>query len=207
MWSHADPHFLELPVLSDERRLWAFTKLRNPNPRRAAQWWTCIREMRELALELIAPRVVFNFFPLCLRDGQLYIGDHRPLGITVSKRWQSAELIALFGLTLGGDLEKRSSDFFARGDYLKGYLLDLLGTCALVELQSRALREAADTVLANGYNRGPGLQPGSRSWSLDDQHLFFELLPLEQLGMKLLGSLSSSPAKSKTFGCGFCREG
>lgn len=160
--------------------------------------------MRKKALDLITPRATFQLFALKEVGSQFFINEDQVLG--VKEKLHGADKMAFFGITMGDEVEKESSRLFNDGSYPEGYLLNVLGTYALTELQSVTFRAATKLVEAEFLKPGPIMQPGSRNWALDDQRLFFDLLPLEDMGMSLLESLATSPAKSKTFGCGFWRQ-
>lgn len=207
MGGNFDIHFFEATLKLDLRLLRPLIRMHGAEPRKVLRWWDLVAEMKSLVLELAAPRGVFKFFSLKSIDDQFVIEGNVPLRLLSAQKLRGAEIMGLFGITLGDKLERRATKLFSEGNYPKGYLVDLLGTYALTELQTQLLDRAKDRNEVAQFVAGPGLQPGSAHWPIESQRLFFELLPLEQIGIGLLDSLSLCPAKSKTFGYGFWRKG
>lgn len=163
-------------------------------------------EMKSQVLELANPRGVFRFCSIGSGLAPLSI-EHNSINRDVlPDRFRSADVIGLFGLTLGNRVERRATELFSEGRYPEGYLIDVLGSYGLTELQMKLLAKAKSASEVADLRAGTQVQPGSRNWPLEVQQHFFELLPLEDVGIRMLDSLGLCPAKSKTFGCSFWRK-
>jgi hypothetical protein len=196
-------HFFETDLQLDVELLRPLIRTRDIEPRKVVRWWELVSEMKSQVLRLAAPRGVFKFFSSRSAAEQLGSPDNP---CALPRRFQGAEVIGLFGLTLGDKVERHASDLFALENYPEGYLTDLLGTYALTELQKKMLEKAKVTKEVADLIAGPQIQPGSRSWPLSAHQKFMQMLPLGDIGITMLESLALRPAKSKTFGCGFWRN-
>ena len=102
--------------------------------------------------------------------------------------------------TIGSILEEQVDRLFAQGDPLRALILDAAG--------STAVEAVADEVnlLICKEQKGKGRQvaarssPGYGKWNLEEQKLFFSLLPAYEINVKLNEQCMMLPRKS----CSFC---
>jgi len=96
-------------------------------------------------------------------------------------------------VTIGFELERQVSNLIAKGEATRALLLDAAG--------SAAAEEAADE-LERHIHAGRVLRrfsPGYGSWPLTAQRALFELLPHEEIEVRLLPSCLMTPRKSVSF--------
>jgi hypothetical protein len=144
-----------------------------------------VADMKNAAGSLIEPRGAFAIHP---REE-----------VEVKGPFEGARQVG-FGLcTIGGVLEARVRELFASGEYLEGLILDTIGSVA-VESVADGLNFLICTAGGKmGLAGDRRSSPGYGSWSLENQALFFDLLPHTALGMSLTSSFMMVPRKSISF--------
>jgi hypothetical protein len=159
------------------------------------------------ARKVIQPLGTFRCFNLQeLNDNEVYLSEGiRLRHLRQTRLLKNAERIALCGVTIGARLEKLSNSLATGGDLAEGSLLSMIGDCALAECQVK-LQTAVLERLGSAVTMGVALQPGAQYWDIQGNTVFFEVLPLESMGISLLDSYALSPGKSKTFACIFTKN-
>lgn len=117
-------------------------------------------------------------------------------GTIIHKMLRGAESYALFLVTAGPEPENRARALLNEGNYLEGYLVDLVAS-AIVDLaadqvqeQVRKLAEQTDLHITNRYS------PGYCSWNVAEQQKLFSLFPVGCCGISLTESSLMNPVKS-----------
>jgi len=149
------------------------------------------------AASLLAPRALYRTFPLqeITAQGPILAGHllHSPqLGRAIPP---SGRLI-LAVYTLGPRLETRCRCWNARGHPLRAFLLDILGTTALLELAEAFYHHLAARLAPQGLCLGRSFSPGQDDWPLEDQRLLFALLRPGRIGVRLNEQGVMLPLKS-----------
>jgi cobalamin-dependent methionine synthase I len=107
-----------------------------------------------------------------------------------------SEACALFMVTIGRGPEERARKLLEQGEYLEGYITDLLAS-ALVDsladqVQERIKRMAAE----QGWKISNRYSPGYCSWDVREQHRLFSLFPDHCCNIALTDSSLMTPIKS-----------
>ncbi len=157
---------------------------------------------------LLSPRAVYRIFPLqdLTPQGPLLAGHllHSPqLGHTLPPSGRL--LLAVY--TIGPRLEKRCHRWNQQGQPLHAFLLDTLGTIALLELAEAFHRYLAPQLARQGLALGCPFSPGQDDWPLEDQRLLFALLRPERIGVRLNEQGVMYPLKSVSEAIPVGREG
>ncbi|HDQ73673.1 MAG TPA: hypothetical protein ENN19_16480 [Chloroflexi bacterium] len=158
------------------------------------------REVLDEARELLAPIGMYG--KLLVRDfrhQRVTLGDGTDAvfeGPLVARALAGAEEVALIVCTIGSALEERVGAMNAAGDILHALALDGAGVAALRQvsqaLSDRVRRDAS----ARGLGSGMRAQPGQEGWSIWQQRVLFDLLPADQIGVRLTESCLMLPRKS-----------
>ncbi len=106
--------------------------------------------------------------------------------------------------TIGPALEQRVQELQAGGESLQSYLLDSAGVVAL-GAAGEALRCLAEEAASDaGWGVSPAVSPGSLvGWALKGQRELCDLLPLDEIGVRLNPSYVLEPHKSFSALVGF----
>jgi len=117
-------------------------------------------------------------------------------GKIVHKMLRHSERYALFVVTAGPEAENLARSLIAEGNYLDGYIVDLVAS-ALVDLAAdqvqEQVRKMADTDGLKITNR---YSPGYCSWNVEEQQKLFSLFPEACCGITLSDSSLMNPIKS-----------
>lgn len=148
-------------------------------------------------VHLLSPRAVYRLFPLqgLTPQGPLLAGRllrSPQLGRAVPPTGR----LALAVYTIGPRLEVRCRRWSRQGQTLRAFLLDALGTAALLELTDAFHRHLAAQLARRGLALGCPFSPGQDDWALEDQCLLFALLRPERIGVRLNEQGVMDPLKS-----------
>ena len=117
-------------------------------------------------------------------------------GKIIHKMLRHAESYALFLVSAGPVPENLARSLLQQGDYLEGYILDLVAS-AIVDLaadqvqeQVKILAEQQGLHITNRYS------PGYCAWNVEEQQKLFSLFPEGCCGISLSDSSLMDPIKS-----------
>ncbi len=155
---------------------------------------------------------------LCEIKGSLLVSDHFILdksgsiiieGVTfnvgkkIVRQLKNAEGGALFICTAGQDIGDKSKELMASGDFMEGYILDIIGSLT-VEAAIDNIQNSLETeLLLSGKKIANRYSPGYCGWALSEQKQFFNLFQDNYCGIKLSESCLMEPAKSVSGIIGF----
>ena len=152
-------------------------------------------EVVEEASQLIDAKALYKIYRVRDRGRERLVLENgvaleSPL---IAEKLHCAEKVTVFISTIGPRLEAKVSEYFAKGEYLRGWLLDNAGTYALREvnsyLQDLVKEEMGEGVLSR-------FSPGQSYWDISQQRIIFQLLPGERIGVILTDHLMMVPKKS-----------
>jgi len=158
------------------------------------------KEMIEEARSLLAPALVYELYPVReMRYNRLVLAN----GCTLHTRLMScllvsAQELAVLVYTIGPDLERKVSSYFARGDSTKGIVLDGVGTAAVEELAQQAHHLIDKIAARRGTKASLSLNPGIGDWDVTEQKVLFGLVRTEKIGVQLTNSCIMVPLKSES---------
>ncbi|MGW8313987.1 MAG: vitamin B12 dependent-methionine synthase activation domain-containing protein [Bacteroidales bacterium] len=118
------------------------------------------------------------------------------VGKIIARELQHAEVFSFFAVTLGPGPELLSREFIQSGNYLEGYLADLIGSSMVESLAGRIHATIKATAEKKGMKATNHYSPGYCSWEVGEQQKLFGLLPPDWCGISLSASSLMSPIKS-----------
>lgn len=153
------------------------------------------------AQALTAPAVIFDLFSVqeVKHDRITLAGGHRLRVPDAARLLAPAKEVAAGVVTIGPALEERASRYFAEGEPAHGYLLDCLGTAAIIDLAQQACAHLEGLAAARDWPLGFPISPGDAGWPLTEQRVLFDLLPAQAIGVRLTDSCVMIPKKSLSF--------
>jgi hypothetical protein len=117
-------------------------------------------------------------------------------GAIIFKNLKGSESVALFLCTAGKEISIRGRKAVAEGDFLRGYIYDIVGT-ETVEAAADLMQDHLERTLkmcekkiTNRYS------PGYCGWDVSEQHILFDLMPDNHCGVILTQSALMDPVKS-----------
>jgi hypothetical protein len=137
----------------------------------------------------------------------------------IAAQMRQSEKLAIFTCTIGDKIEKRSREYFDKGEFPKGYILDTLGS-VLVEAAMDIIQDKLKQDMAHhGLKITNRYSPGYCRWDVIEQHILFSLLPAKFCGISLNESALMTPIKSvsgiigigknvekRAYPCHICKE-
>jgi hypothetical protein len=153
-----------------------------------------VAEVVEEGYRLIDAKAIYDFYRIRNREkGRLIIDDVIFESTLLAESLRCTDRVAVFISTIGPRLEARVSEYFSKGEYLRGWLLDNVGTYALRKTNQHLL----DIVKGEtGWRQPSRFSPGQNYWDISQQRILFQLLPAEKIDVKLTEHLMMVPKKS-----------
>lgn len=168
-----------------------------------AQYLQMIQGMVPQARELLEPVILYDLFPVeGVEPEEVVLKGGRLRSKGLAKLWAQAKEVALILCAIGPALDEQVSAYFVASDPLRGLVLDAIGTAALEELAEEACRLIAGVAKTKGLEASAPLSPGNLDWGLEEQRIFFDLLPAEEIGLRLKESYQMTPLKSLSLAMG-----
>lgn len=147
---------------------------------------------------LLEPAVVYEFYKVGSMNGsQISLeGDnviHAPLLPAI---FPEAKEIAILLCTISPKLEKQVTNYSKNRAALQAMILDGIGSTAVDELVSEALRLIAAKVSSRGYETSSPVNPGMPGFPLTEQWNLLSLVNADEIGVRLTASGVLVPRKS-----------
>lgn len=175
---------------------------------KSSNWWKEVEDCLELAQTIIEPCCCYEEFQIA-RDEKFGQVTLEGKGLSFQDRviyeeLAGAEGVVLLLVTVGDGLEKAGSEYFGRGDYFRGMVLDAIGSAALFKMTEEFQRKLKINYGTRGYNLTRGYSPGCNGWDLREQRIIWQGLGAEGLGITINHQGMINPLKSvtKVFGWG-----
>jgi hypothetical protein len=157
---------------------------------------------------LFAPAAIYTTLPVSdfqhqrvtLESGAVFEG---PL---VARTLAGATEVALAVCTAGPAVDERVSALFAAGDSVRALALDGAGIAAVGQVARMAVERVCDEASARGLRTGIRAKPGQEGWPIRQQRVLFDLLPAEEIGVRLTTNCLMVPRKSISFVIGLGPE-
>ncbi|MEN6324118.1 MAG: vitamin B12 dependent-methionine synthase activation domain-containing protein [Proteiniphilum sp.] len=191
---HIQPEDLHLQC-SDLLQLLQVTDLSPDNPV-VYEATTLFGQLTELA-DIHGGYIVYDDINIDKQEGVIRISDKQIHPQTqICRYMKDADKIAVFVCTAGEGFTESSRNYNKKGDYLKGFITDTLGSL-VVESAMDLIQEKIENAFSNTEllitNR---YSPGYCKWSVSDQQQLFTLLPEKPCDIRLLESCLMVPIKS-----------
>jgi hypothetical protein len=154
----------------------------------------------EIFKQLAQPKGMLEEIPLsgfkAIYDGNDRNSPECPVPGIVAR----ADALAVFAATMGDALITRSSELFARGGPALGFMLDAVNSAGAERL-GRLMCQRFLELLPAELRKSKKLKaqyycPGHCGWHLSGQDQVFQVLPPEEIGIKLTSSWAMYPLKS-----------
>lgn len=192
----AVPKMIEIPLMEgfsfDPLKILARLSCGGPRPPAEPRIMDLIDEEIRRARALISPRALAA--EIDAREGP---------GLPVFK---GAEKILLCLCTIGDGVEKAEAEFMAEGGALRAFVLDCLGSDAVLSLCRRCSSFLTRRAVDEGWRPSGFSAPGGPGWNLEGQAFIFGVLPAAGIGVRLTESFMMIPRKSASFGINLYRE-
>jgi cobalamin-dependent methionine synthase I len=109
---------------------------------------------------------------------------------------RSSDSVAIFMCTAGKELGLRSSRLMKEGDFIRGYVYDIVGS-EIVEAAADLMQaDLEKNALLQGHKITNRYSPGYCGWDVVEQKKLFTLLSGEFCGIRLTESALMDPVKS-----------
>jgi hypothetical protein len=131
----------------------------------------------------------------------IYEGERRNEEQTpLENIYPQSENLALFALTLGGEIVEVINDLLDRNDFAPGTMLDSVASIAadksVEALETYYFNNLTERSLTTKDSIALGYSPGYCGWHLSGQKKLFENLKPEEIGITINESFLMSPLKS-----------
>jgi hypothetical protein len=130
------------------------------------------------------------------REGLSCNGVQFETGSIIAKRLRKSRTLALFVATIGPKLEQWSRRLISEGDFLRGYIVDAIGSDLVEQAADCLERKIGENVQPLGWKITSRYSPGYCGWSVAEQHKLFCFLPEKSCGVTLTESALMVPIKS-----------
>ena len=149
-------------------------------------------------LDLLEPAIVYEVYPITeAGQDRLYLGHDRVLnGRLLPSFLSSARELAVVVCTIGPRLEEKVTHYSAQKALLRALLLDVIGSAAVDCLAQKACHFVRDEACSRGYQASSAFNPGIPGLPISEQRRLFQLVPAEQIGVRLTSSAIMVPRKS-----------
>ncbi|HVN57718.1 MAG TPA: vitamin B12 dependent-methionine synthase activation domain-containing protein [Bacteroidales bacterium] len=117
-------------------------------------------------------------------------------GKIIPGQLNNSESIAVFICTAGGQIGEYSRQLMAEKDFLKGYILDIIGSQAADIAADLMQAHLNDLAAARGLKTTNRYSPGYCGWQVSEQQKLFSLIPGNYCGVVLNNSSLMYPVKS-----------
>lgn len=140
----------------------------------------------------------YHIFSLdaCDTDALNVHGLRFETGKIIAKPFRKAEHVAVFACTAGPNIQIACADFTARGETVKAFMMDTLGTVVVEKAMNRIAAELDEEAARNGWRTTNRYSPGYCGWHVGEQQKIWSLLPDNFCGISLNASSLMMPVKS-----------
>ena len=147
---------------------------------------------------LLKPAIIYELHPvLNIAKDRIYISENSSIRSSfITSHFPSAKELAIAVCTIGPRLEARAAQFFQNGVPLSGLYLDGIGNTALDLLSEKTCQIIQQEASSWDYQSSSPLSPGMPGLSIFEQKKLFQLIPANEIGVKLTSGGVMSPRKS-----------
>jgi hypothetical protein len=124
-------------------------------------------------------------------------------GTKIVKQLEAACGAVLFICTAGAGIGERSRELMANGDFMEGYILDVIGSVAVEVSIDKIQDSLGNEMVSKGFYLTNRYSPGYCGWLLKEQEQLFSLFPNNYCGIQLSDSFLMNPVKSVSGIMGF----
>lgn len=117
-------------------------------------------------------------------------------GSIIHKMLRHSDFFAPFIVTAGPGPENLARSLISEGDYLEGYIADLVASALVDSAADQVQEQVRKLVSREGFKITNRYSPGYCAWSVAEQQKLFSLFPRGCCGISLSESSLMSPVKS-----------
>lgn len=165
------------------------------------------RGVLDEAQSLLAPAALYTILPVRDFQHQRVTLDGGAVfeGPLVARALAGATQVALAVCTVGPALDERVTALFTENP-VRALALDGAGIAAVGGIARLASERVREEAAARGLRIGMRAEPGQEGWPIQQQRVLFDLLPAEEIGVRLTASCLMLPRKSLSFVVGLGPE-
>ncbi len=164
-------------------------------------------EITKLILELLAsvesahllePAAAYEIHPITEMSHRQSPQESKAVvhGLLLPPLLTEAKELAAVVCTIGPKLEKQATDYFSRGEPLRGVLLDGIGNAAVDSLTKEICKLITGEASSRGYQASSPISPGMPGLPIAEQWHLLKLVPVGKIGVSLTSSGIMVPRKS-----------
>ncbi len=152
------------------------------------------------AARFLRPKAAYRIIDRASPEGDLLKpkSSNSHLNALLNTELKKTGKIAVFACTAGAEIEGLYRSYLKRGESIKAFFADLLGTIAVGKIMELLYRELEKEYLSEGLRAGHAISPGDCGWPLKEQAVLFSLLPENCCGIHLNQSMMMTPQKSQS---------
>jgi hypothetical protein len=114
----------------------------------------------------------------------------------ITNQLRKMDSVALFVCTAGPGISKYSKDLMHEGDFIKGYIADVVGSEIVESAMDKIQADLEVQMESQGLHITDRYSPGYCGWSVGEQHKLFSFFPKDFCGITLTPSSLMQPIKS-----------
>lgn len=123
-------------------------------------------------------------------------GDFRIASKRLASELKGVTEFYFFLVTIGGGLEKTATESMSKGNDLKGYLFDRIGSFAVESLAENLEENLRREYGRKGKSVSMRFSPGYCDWPIEEQFALSKILDFSKAGVRLTESCMMIPQKS-----------
>jgi hypothetical protein len=156
---------------------------------------TCLAACREV----MEPRAAFIWARALPTESAEHISVGKSTfhtGRIIKRLLTGSEAYAFLQVTVGPGPESRARDLLDKGEFLEGYITDLLASALVDSLAEQVQEHIRRMAAQKGWKITNRYSPGYCAWNVSEQQKLFGLFPENRCGITLTGSSLMNPVKS-----------
>ncbi len=192
------PIICDIPLALDMKGILRRQGIRNP-AKIQQETVELLHELMDTAEKqyLLKPAIVYELYPVTkVHNDSIILKDGILQGEALPSLFTSARELVIAICTIGSHLEEVAAGYFISKDPLRGLLLDGIGSAAIDSLTQEACKIIVHEASFRGYQASSPLSPGMAGFPISEQEHLFELVPAEEIGVRLTSSGMMVPRKS-----------
>ncbi|MBN1526447.1 MAG: hypothetical protein JW919_02535 [Candidatus Omnitrophica bacterium] len=154
----------------------------------------CLKKARSLARPLVSAKMkeITRLAPghVEIEGGIIFSSKRLP------RYLKGATRLYIFVATIGGDLETAATKSMTRGDVLRGYFLDKIGSLAAESLAENLERAMRKHHAGRGESVSMRFSPGYCDWPTEEQRMLQRAVDFSKAGVRLTEGCMMVPRKS-----------
>lgn len=158
-----------------------------------------LNEIFEKAIILCHPTctiAIFDLESIATEKDRIFLNGFFSVGEKIASYLKGSQQIAVFVCTIGKEMEEWARELLTQGDFLKAYLVDILGSLSVEKAMDFAQNLLKKSLLEKGLKITNRYSPGYCDWNVAEQQKLFNLLPGDYEDVILSESSLMTPMKS-----------